>query len=163
MFDLNEVLDYCIKRIKMHYPKKRIHIWGNFKQTKMSIRVDDFIFELFTNLLDNAVKYDSREQVEIGINLNKVKWKSSDYIRIDILDRGCGIPPAQRNIIFKRFKSSKPGPNSSGLGLSIVKALVLRYGGDIKIKDRVAGDYQKGTVFSIYLPNETNKNNNNSK
>jgi signal transduction histidine kinase len=151
-YDLNSVLQYCIKRIKMNYPWKKIRVWGNFDQLKPIACADDFIYEMFSNILDNAVKFDRRKEVEIGINFNKTKRKSIDYLKVSILDQGCGIAPDKKSPIFERYKGTKAKPKGSGFGLTIVRALIDRYNGDVWVEDRVPGDFSKGTVFCVVLP-----------
>jgi PAS domain S-box-containing protein len=152
VYDTSSVLDYCLKRTEQMYSNRKLKFWGNYSKDKHLIFADEFVHELFTNLLDNSVKFDNHDKVEIGINLARVTWHSKDFVKINILDRGCGIPENEKKIIFERFKSSKTVPNSTGLGLSIVFALVGRYSGRIWVEDRVPGDYKKGSVFSVLLP-----------
>lgn len=65
-------------------------------------------------------------------------------------DRGRGIPDGLKEGAFKRYLETAKG---SGLGLSIVYALVTdRYGGRVALKNRVKGDFTKGTTAEIWLP-----------
>jgi signal transduction histidine kinase len=76
-----------------------------------------------------------------------------EHALIRISDNGRGISAAQRRKIFGRFvrlgselERDKPG---TGLGLYIVRTLVHRLGGRIKVKDRDKGP---GTMFEVELP-----------
>jgi signal transduction histidine kinase len=73
----------------------------------------------------------------------------SDTIRLSVRDSGPGIPPEQLPHIFDRFykgDASRQSSGGSGLGLSIVKAIVERHGGTITARN------DQGAVFDIVLP-----------
>ncbi|NQT40906.1 MAG: HAMP domain-containing histidine kinase [Planctomycetes bacterium] len=114
---------------------------------------------IFRNLIDNAVKYagsDPRVEVTLRMphqGLPAEKLAASHRIVVRIADNGRGIPPAWRRKIFGRFvrlglelERKKPG---TGLGLYIVRTLVRRLGGRIRVQDRPQGP---GTVFEVRLP-----------
>ncbi|HEY4703325.1 MAG TPA: ATP-binding protein, partial [Streptosporangiaceae bacterium] len=72
--------------------------------------------------------------------------------RIDVADQGIGIPPDETDRLFHRFvrasnarTSGRPG---TGLGLSVVKAIVEVHGGWVTVDSEL----EQGTTFSIYLP-----------
>ncbi len=104
---------------------------------------------IFRNLLDNAVKYaGSDPQVEVIL-----KSDTDGRAITQIADNGKGIPANLRRKIFGRFvrlghelEREKPG---TGLGLYIVRTLVKRLRGRIRVRD---GDDGHGTVFEVQLP-----------
>jgi len=106
---------------------------------------------IFRNLIDNAVKYAGAEpRVEVVLRLDP---KGNVVTRI--ADNGEGIPPKMRRRIFGRFvrlglelERAKPG---TGLGLHIVRTLVERLGGRVRVGDREAGP---GALFEVELPAE---------
>ncbi len=112
-----------------------------------AVRVD--LELVFRNLLDNAVKYagdDPRVDVSLAAGEN-------EQVVVRVSDNGRGISAAQRRKIFGRFvrlgselERDKPG---TGLGLYIVRTLVHRLGGRIKVKEREQGP---GTTFEVELP-----------
>lgn len=104
---------------------------------------------IFRNLIDNAVKY-AGSQPEVEVTLRS---ESDGCTLTRIGDNGRGIPQKLRRKIFGRFvrlglelQREKPG---TGLGLYIVRTLVKRLGGRVRVHDREAGS---GTVFEIQLP-----------
>ena len=104
---------------------------------------------IFRNLIDNAVKY-AASQPEVEVTLQP---RSDGCTLTRICDNGRGIPQKMRHKIFGRFvrlglelQREKPG---TGLGLYIVRTLVKRLGGRVRVRDREAGP---GTVFEIQLP-----------
>jgi signal transduction histidine kinase len=77
-----------------------------------------------------------------------------DRVKITIADTGQGIPPEHISHVFDRFykaDKSRSGtrlPSGSGLGLSIVRAIVLRHGGTVQVSNASGG----GAVFTFLLP-----------
>ncbi len=104
---------------------------------------------IFRNLLDNAVKYAGSEpQVEVTLRPD-----TDGRAIVRIADNGKGIPPNLRRKIFGRFvrlglelEREKPG---TGLGLYIVRTLVKRLRGRVRVRDGVE---DCGTVFEVQLP-----------
>ena len=77
---------------------------------------------------------------------------ADDFVRIDFSDTGAGIPPENLSRIFEPFFTTKTGegPKSgTGLGLSVIYAIIERHGGKIEVSSEV----NKGTTFTILLPN----------
>lgn len=102
---------------------------------------------IFRNLLDNAVKYaGSPPKVSVTMRLYE------DIAIVQIADNGPGIPREQRRKVFGRFvrlgkelEREKPG---TGLGLYIVRTLVNKLGGKVRVVDRLK---ETGTVFEVQL------------
>lgn len=77
---------------------------------------------------------------------------ADDFIRIDFSDTGVGIPPENLSRIFEPFFTTKTGDGpkaGTGLGLSVIYAIIERHGGRIE----VSSEPNKGTTFTIFLPN----------
>ena len=75
------------------------------------------------------------------------------FVRVDIIDSGCGIAPENLKHIFEPFFSTKANQGGTGLGLSITYGLVQELGGRIKVESKV----NEGTTFIIYLPTTIQK------
>jgi PAS domain S-box-containing protein len=73
---------------------------------------------------------------------------SGDYVTIEVIDSGVGIPPAIRGRIFEPFFSTKQFGAGTGLGLSMVFGFAKQSGGGIVVD----GEEGKGACFRIYLP-----------
>jgi two-component system, OmpR family, sensor kinase len=71
---------------------------------------------------------------------------------IDVVDNGPGIAEESLPRVFDRFFRANMDIEGSGLGLSIVKAIAARYGGDVTLRNR--DDGQTGIVASIGFPVE---------
>lgn len=103
--------------------------------------------QLFTNLLDNAVKYNRPGGfVEAGLS------RQGDELVLRISDSGIGIDPVHFERLFERFyrvdKSRSREMGGTGLGLSIVKHIVQLYGGEIQVESSPG----EGSVFTVRLP-----------
>jgi len=102
---------------------------------------------IILNLLSNAVKF-----TPIGGNIMVNIEDNMDNICIRVKDTGRGIPKDKLDSIFERFvqvdKSFTRDHEGSGIGLSLVKALVELHGGTISVKSNEG----YGTEFIIYIP-----------
>ncbi len=120
----------------------------------VDVMADDLIDEVFANLFSNSVKYSKDgEDAFVGIEIQRelVKdLKNKDCWRIAISDTGKGIPDELKPALFSRCLD---GAKGSGLGLSIVHALVVgRYEGKIQVENRNDRDHSEGTVVELFLP-----------
>ena len=105
------------------------------------------IRQVLTNLLVNAVKFSNpNDSIEVALA------ESAGKAIIEVRDHGEGIPKALREKVFERFYRADNSRNretgGSGLGLSIVKTIVTRHGGDVKAVETPGG----GATFRITLP-----------
>jgi len=104
------------------------------------------LVELFTNLIENAIKYNI-PQGEITISFKK----ELPWFVCEIKDTGIGIPEEDLDKVFDRFyrvdKSRSKEIRGTGLGLSIGNEIAKLHGGKIEIKSRI----NMGTTISVYL------------
>lgn len=96
----------------------------------------DQLFQLLVNLLDNALKYAPGDS---AVDVRLQATPQGALLQID--DQGPGIPAAERERVFDRFQrlESHRGSPGSGLGLSLVRAIVHRHGGRILLLDQAPG------------------------
>jgi len=106
------------------------------------------LYQAFRNIIGNAVKYGSNEDLTLKIELDG----QDDFIDIKIEDNGPGIPEDKLPYIFDRFyridNERTKDLMSTGLGLAIAKELVQAHGGSIT----VSSIEKSGTCFTIRLP-----------
>ncbi|MBI5542033.1 MAG: PAS domain S-box protein [Bacteroidia bacterium] len=107
--------------------------------------------QIFTNLINNAIKFTKSGSIVIGCQLNNNK------IEFYVKDTGMGIPIENQKLIFERFRQGSEsytrGYEGSGLGLSISKAFVELLGGKMWVKSEV----NSGSTFYFSLPNNIKK------
>ncbi len=130
----------------------------NYAQNRECVvRANPLLKDIFSNLIDNAVKHSSGP-LELGVDIHKVGLNGSTYYRVSIEDNGHGIPDDKKDEVFQRFKRGQTKARGTGLGLYLVKSLVEGFGGYVEVQNRVLRDYTKGTRFSVYLPVAGEKN-----
>jgi signal transduction histidine kinase len=133
-------------------PDRRVNITNQLLIDTHFVMASQFMNDLFQNLLSNSLKFDSSKRVRIDVTISEeVTPHGSSWI-VSVIDRGRGIPDDRKMVVFERFATGVTGIKGFGLGLSIVKSIVDKFGGRIWVEDRVIGDYTKGTVFKIKLP-----------
>ena len=110
-----------------------------------------FIEDVFINLVDNAVKYDSHDTKVVDIEVERVEHENMAHWRVRIKDRGPGIMDRDKSSIFGRFERRALSEYGTGLGLSIVVKAVERSSGRTWVEDRVPGDHTQGAVFVVEL------------
>jgi PAS domain S-box-containing protein len=74
-----------------------------------------------------------------------------DHILLEVVDDGCGIPPARLRRLFDPIVTTSREGRGTGFGLSIIKGIVHRYGGHLEVESEVG----KGTTFRIFFPPQT--------
>lgn len=103
--------------------------------------------EVLANLVGNAVKYIGQENRAPRIQIRSAP--DAGYIRYEVEDNGVGLDPEAANRLFERFSRFHPGEaEGSGLGLSIVKRIVDRLGGEVGVRSVP----EQGSVFWFTLP-----------
>ncbi len=106
--------------------------------------VNPLIYDVFSNLLGNAVKYGPENtMVSAKITESGPSW------RIEVSDCGEGIPDVYKEDIFQRFsRLEKGGVKGTGLGLAIVKRVVAAHKGRVWVEDNPGG----GSRFIVEIP-----------
>lgn len=144
---LRDVIYESVNRVSPMAKDKNIEIKVKIPEAKIFAEKRS-LTELFTILLDNAVKY-SKENKQINIYMEKVDSK----IKIFVKDNGIGIDKKDLPFIFDRFyradlSRTKQDVSGYGLGLAIAKEITKLHKGNI-YAESVLG---KGTTFIVILP-----------
>jgi len=107
----------------------------------------DLLSLVFYNLLENALKFTTREDsVEVRA------LEDGKAIVIEVADSGAGIPPVELPKIFEELYRgvNARGAEGSGLGLALTRRIVVLHGGAVEVRSRQ--DDPRGTVFTVRLP-----------
>lgn len=145
--DLNEVLEEVINMqsdtISSSGAEVRVGklpvIWAERK----------LMIQLFTHLLDNAIKFRRNEKPVVSINTNR---KSENW-EISISDNGIGIDPAFHEkifVIFKKLHPEEAGYSGTGTGLAVCKKIAELHNGSINIISEAG----VGSTFSFIIPDK---------
>jgi len=101
------------------------------------------------NLLDNAISFSPE-----GGLVQITATVADDEVLVSVEDEGPGVPPEERETVFRRFHSVRPESEEfgkhSGLGLAIARSIVEGHQGRITIADR--DDALRGARFDMHLP-----------
>ncbi|NMB27481.1 MAG: HAMP domain-containing protein [Tissierellia bacterium] len=146
--DIKDDIYEVIKLLGPLADKKNIKLMLNMGDSLNPINGDrDWFRLILTNLIENSIKYTDED--------GNVKIYISNYgqgINLIIEDNGIGIPEEDIPRIFERFyrvdKSRSNIIEGSGLGLSIVKHIVILFGGSIEVESELG----KGSRFTVILP-----------
>ncbi len=152
VIDLDEMVRECLELIRVRYGLNETHIAYSESLDGKGARVSgdpDELRAVFSNVLDNAVKYSDNE-VRVSVSVAAIDEKR---VAVRIADQGIGIPSAQLKRIFKRFYRV-PGRfmarvKGTGLGLFIVHSVVRKHGGRVFAE---SGGLGHGSTFTIQLP-----------
>jgi signal transduction histidine kinase len=109
----------------------------------------DRLQQVLTNLIDNAVKYSpAGEEVRVSA------YRENSRVRVDVSDRGPGVPPEQQRLIFEKFGRAatpgSPGKPGTGLGLFIARSIAEAHGGSLDVWSAP----EQGATFTLALPAE---------
>ena len=157
IFSINDVLDKAVYSFKQIYFPKTSDIRKEFSHGLNVCGIEENFVQVFSNIIRNAfeaieVEKDKSEllKFKLKINSNKIVKKQRNYVLVEIIDFGPGIPKHIIDNIFEAYFSSKTGINR-GLGLWLVREFVEMFGGFIEVESPLEG-FEFGTQFNIYLP-----------
>lgn len=147
---LQQVIDEAARVMRPLLNRRRQELECQIPADLPLLSIDPMrITQVLVNLLSNASKY-SPVQDRI---LLMVQAPAGNSVRVSVADHGEGIPPSERESLFRRFVrlSVSDAPQYGvGLGLSVVKAIVEEHGGQVGVDERPGG----GSIFWFTLPRD---------
>jgi two-component system phosphate regulon sensor histidine kinase PhoR len=152
--DLKSVLERTVAFIKPLADKKQHAVTVTLPERIPLVTGDEErLVQVFTNLLDNAVKYTpDRGTIALELRHAPQEGRTSDALDIHVSDSGIGIPEPDRPRVFERFyrvdKARSRELGGTGLGLAIVKHIVEGHGGLVWME----GNHPHGSRFIVRLP-----------
>jgi two-component system, OmpR family, phosphate regulon sensor histidine kinase PhoR len=107
------------------------------------IAASPLVKEVVSQLLSNALKFAPPDSaIEVSLSAGR-------RVRLEVRDRGPGVPEEYRERIFKRFEGMEKGPITGvGLGLAVVRRIVDLYGGSVWMEANPGG----GSIFVVEFP-----------
>ncbi|MGA9139005.1 MAG: PAS domain S-box protein [Methanocella sp.] len=134
-------------------PGNDVTIYYKNKATHCLVTANELLRDVFTNIISNAIKHAKADRhLTIGVTVESVVEDGKKFCRVAIDDNGPGIPDEVKDRLFRRFSRGETKARGTGLGLFLVKTLVEHYGGQIRIEDRVPGDFRQGAKFVVIIP-----------
>ncbi len=143
-FDMGELTEACIQEFATRFPQKPFHTAINGNNI---ITGDQILMRMaINNLLDNAVKYSSRES---PVTIRTIQGNGN--LTIEIADEGQGVEEVEKKKIFEKFyrvgNEATRKAKGTGLGLYLVQKIIQAHHGKIFVKD----NQPKGCIFSVSL------------
>jgi signal transduction histidine kinase len=150
--DIMRPLKESTDMVKKRFPSKAIEIHIDADDESAIANGTELIRDAYENILNNAVLHNDNPTVQIDISLRHVDDAGKPSVRLEVTDNGIGIDDSRKASIFDRAAYKQRGGGGMGIGLSVVKRIVTRFGGKIWVEDAVHGDYTRGSKFIIALP-----------
>ncbi len=147
-----KVLKDSIESVKSQFTQKVIDIKINSLQNDYFVKADEFLKDVFRNILINAIQHNTNPFNEISIKISKENYKGIQFIKFEFVDNGIGIHDSMKQLIFGREYKKEGIPSGIGLGLLLVKKILDSYNGEIRVEDRIKGNFTKGSNFIITIP-----------
>ena len=147
--DIAQALFTAVQAVEKSFPGKSMELTTNLQPGDYSVIADEYLIDIFYNLLHNSMKFTQEERVPIEVNV--VPSADKFFVVVQVNDYGPGIPDKQNERVLGRFVHKGNGLRGLGVGLALVRRIIEHYNGQIEVEDRVLGDYTKGTTFNIHL------------
>ena len=147
LVELSLLLERLLHLYRLQAESRQIQLQYQFKE-KLYVKGDDIqLTRLFTNLIDNALRYTAPEgTVAVQTDLEK------DCLAISVKDTGIGIAPEHLEQIFERFWQADQArsyqASGFGLGLAIAQSIAQNHGGKITVTSQLG----QGSCFTVHLP-----------
>ena len=153
--NLNDILDSVCRSIRPLADEANVTIEADFNHHDVEMIGDaDQLTQVFTNLIENAIKYGSaggRVTVRLTASEREPALRSPG-VRVQVIDYGPGIDPVHLPRLTERFYRADDHRSralgGTGLGLAIVKHIINRHRGRL----RVESDLGEGATFTVILP-----------
>lgn len=146
--DMNLLLQHVVEGFTQKANNRQVNIEIYSPTLPLIYGDGDRLSQVFTNLLDNALKF-----TPCGGTVKIKAVNDSSQLRVDISDTGTGISSDQLPFLFDRFFQADPSrkggeDHSAGLGLAIVREIVLAHHGTITAQSSPG----QGSTFTVHLP-----------
>jgi len=150
--EIFHVLKNTVSFVKKSNKDKNLDIQIDSVNGNIFVKANDFLEDVFENLLINAIRHNKSLIIEIAVRILKEQQNGISYVKMEFLDNGIGVDDSMKEKIFQRGYSKEKGVYGMGLGLSLVRGIIESYNGMIWVEDRVKGDRSKGCNFIILVP-----------
>ncbi len=148
LISLQDAIEHVREHQKISLERRKVKLTADMADVTLLANWTRIV-QLFSNLIDNAVKYTPSErapQIEISVIDEGDSWL------ISVADNGIGISEDHREMVFEMFQRLRDGqqlnPHGTGIGLALVNRIVGLHGGQIWIDP----DVTEGTTFRMTFP-----------
>jgi PAS domain S-box-containing protein len=149
---ISSVLDEMIDRMCQRNRSKHMRVDRRYEFEEAIPAFPVEVRQLFSNLLNNAAEaIEDGGRIVVRLRPSRDRQDPQRHgVRIVIADDGPGIQTGVQDKIFEPFVTTK-SEKGTGLGLWVVKAVVARHGGHIRVRSSTRRG-RSGTTFSVFLP-----------
>jgi signal transduction histidine kinase len=143
--DVAELVDDVVTRFRPRLDEQGFETTVEVPLDLPRVRADrGAMVMVLDNVIDNAIKYAGERR-----SLHVRALPDGAWVRLEVTDRGRGIPEADLPRVFDRFYRGRDAPaGGSGLGLAIVRRALRDHGGRVEVTSRVG----EGTTVVVWLP-----------
>ena len=150
--ELRAFLQRCVGLFESHAHERGVRPVLELPEAPVWITADPEKLErVVMNLVANALRF-APPGGQVRTTLRAEGAGEAGRVRLEVADDGPGVPEAERELIFERFRqaggATQRASGGSGLGLSIVRELVQLHGGGVSVGDAPEG----GALFTLDLP-----------
>ncbi len=144
LFSMDEQLRKCILIMEDRLNEKSIDVILEL-QTVNYLGCKELLSEVWNNLLENAIKFS-----KVGGKINVTLESDFEKVKVSVRDYGIGMSDETKNRMYDRFYrgSEAHGVDGCGLGMAMVKSIILKHGGEINVQSELG----KGSDISVLLP-----------
>jgi len=148
--DIYPELVHAQEAIAYRFEDKELEIVSMLKHGEAVVKGDRFLQNALVEVLSNSIRYDSHIPVKVYLSATE----EDGSVILVLGDQGKGIPDDQKEGLLTRFWRSidNQDVHGKGMGLSVVKMVVDRYGGEVRLENRVEEDHTQGTKVIMKLP-----------
>jgi signal transduction histidine kinase len=144
--EADELLEIIQEQLQMQAAEKGNAIEVQAEPGQVIYGDMDRLIQVLTNIVKNSIQFTDNGQIIL------TAFHEPQFMVIEVADTGTGIDVTEIDLIWRRFYKSdlSRGSGQFGLGLSIVKQLVMLHNGDVSVESEKG----KGTKFTIRLPHK---------
>jgi len=144
---INKLIEDTLSMKEYHFRIRNIQVKKLLEEDLPPVSIDENqIGQVFLNIINNAEYAMSEKEGDKILTIKTSLW--NNYVKMEFMDTGPGIPQDIIKKIFDPFFTTKPKEKGTGLGLSVSYGIIKEHGGEIYAENSKEG----GAVFTILLP-----------
>jgi two-component system phosphate regulon sensor histidine kinase PhoR len=149
--NIKTLIESACKDIRSRFQNKDLKISIEITRGPYTVKGGDLLLDVFENILINGCIHNDAETIQLWIKASKIRKHGEKFIKIEFKDNGIGIKEERKESIFKRGFKKEKSRGGMGLGLSLAKRIIRKYGGQIRVENRIKGDPTQGSNFIILI------------
>ncbi len=149
---IKNLVKKAIEYINTSFPTENINITMDSDNGDLIGIANELLGDVFRIILNNSINFNDNLNKEILIKISKELRNENSYIKLEFIDNGIGIPDVVKQSFFQPIYKNIRKQKRIGLGLILVNEVVKSLKGEIRVEDKVEGDYTKGTIIILSIP-----------